>query len=197
MAGSLQDQLIAAGLATKDQAKKANKQKNADRRAKHSQQKNAKRNKGEAAPETELTLAQKRARQLKQQKASRDKAVAKIHNEKAKERALRAEIQQLIKQHDQRSKEKKEDDQPYNFVHGKKIKKIWLPKAQIDQLSKGTLVIVNHNGFYHLLPKEAANKVAERDPKRIIVAHDKGTSSGNAEDDEYYAKFEVPDDLDW
>ncbi|MEM6999286.1 MAG: DUF2058 family protein [Pseudomonadota bacterium] len=196
MAGSLQDQLIAAGLATKDQAKKAKNEKKAERRAKHNQQKKSAKNKQDA-PQSELTLAQKRAAQLKAQKASRDKAVAKIHNEKAQERALRAEIQQLIKQHDQRKKETQEDDQPYNFVHGKKIKKIYVPKAQIEQLSKGTLVIVNNNGFYHLLPKEAADKVAERDPKRIIVAHDKGTTSGNAEDDEYYAQFEVPDDLDW
>jgi uncharacterized protein YaiL (DUF2058 family) len=38
--------------------------------------------------------------------------------------------------------------------------------------------------------------VAARDPKRIIVAND-GKPEEPGPDDEYYAKFKVPDDLDW
>ena len=71
-----------------------------------------------------------------------------------------------------------------------------MPPAQRDQLSRGELVIVNNDGLYHLVPRKVANKIRERDPKRIIAAHDdKPPEPGS--DDEYYAKFEIPDDLDW
>ena len=87
---------------------------------------------------------------------------------------------------------------PPNFVHGKKIKKIFVSKAQLDALSAGRLVVVNNNGLYHFVNDKVARQIKERDPKRIIVAHgadDKPPEPGS--DDEFYAKFEVPDDLDW
>jgi len=71
-----------------------------------------------------------------------------------------------------------------------------VPAAQRDQISSGNLVIVNNDGNYHLLPKAAAEKVRARDPKRIIVEHDGKTPEPDS-DDEYYARFKVPDDLDW
>lgn len=78
----------------------------------------------------------------------------------------------------------------------RRVKRIYVPAAQRDQISKGKLVIVNNDGKYHLLPKAAAEKVRARDPKRIIVAHDQKAPEPGS-DDEYYAQFKVPDDLDW
>ena len=46
--------------------------------------------------------------------------------------------------------------------------------------------------------RESGKQIEERDPRRIIVAHrrdEKPPEPGS--DDEFYAKFEVPDDLDW
>ncbi|MEM8769291.1 MAG: DUF2058 family protein, partial [Pseudomonadota bacterium] len=97
---------------------------------------------------------------------------------------------------DQRKSETKDDDVPYNFVHGKKIKKIYVPKEQMEQLSRGQLVIVNNDGLYALVGKDVAEQIKARDPKRIIAAHEDKTPEPGS-DDEYYAKFEVPDDLDW
>jgi uncharacterized protein YaiL (DUF2058 family) len=81
-------------------------------------------------------------------------------------------------------------------VHGKRIKRIYLPEAQKAQLISGSLVVVNNDGLYHFVSKDIAERIAKRDPKRIIVANDQKTSEPS-EDDEYYAKFAVPDDLDW
>ena len=139
-----------------------------------------------------------RARAAKQQAAKRakDKNLAQAVNEKAAAKALRAQMKQLILQNDQRRKEPSEDDVPYNFVHGKKIKKIYVPKAQLEQLSTGALVIVNNDGLYHLVSSEVADRIRARDPKRIIAAHeDKEPEPGS--DEEHYAQFKVPDDLDW
>ena len=106
------------------------------------------------------------------------------------------EVKQIILQNDQRAKETKEDDAPYNFLHGKKIKRIHIPKAQIEQLSTGVLAIVNNDGRYHLVSREVADKLSEKNPKCVIAAHSNEQKEAGPDDD-YYAKFQVPDDLDW
>ena len=141
--------------------------------------------------------ARARARRLQREKAERDRALARAANDKAAAKALRAELKQIILQHDQRVKTMSDDDVAYNFVHGKRVKRIYVPKEQRDRIVSGALVIVNNDGHYHLLPKEAAEKVRARDPKRIIVANDGNKPPEPDSDDEYYAKFKVPDDLDW
>ncbi len=142
-----------------------------------------------------------RARQLNAAKAERDRVAQQAVNSKSAERALRAELKQLIKGNDQRSAEQRDDDVPYNFVHGKKVKRIYITPAQQRQLSSGQLVIVNDDGRYYLVAADIAERVRARDPKRIITAHEKPASDDAApapgSDDEYYAKFAVPDDLDW
>jgi hypothetical protein len=214
MADSLRDQLVKAGLATTTQAKKAQRQVEADQRARRSGQpanaekdpqgegkgKGKGKGKKNSRPAQETQSAQARARQrareLNAQKLERDRSLAAQRNEKAAARALRAEIKQLILKNDQRSSEAKDDDVPYNFVHGKKIKRIYIPKVQREQLSAGSLVIVNNDGRYHLVSREVADKLAERNPKSIIAAHDNSQPEPGS-DDEYYQKFNVPDDLDW
>lgn len=191
MAESLRDQLVKAGLATASQAKKAEKRLEADKHARRRGKPGTDKNAADAA-------AAVKARASKQQaeKRAKDRALARATNEKAAARALRAEIRQLILQNDQRSKEARDDDVPYNFVHGKKIKRIHLPKAQVEQLSRGTLVIVNNDGLYHLVSRDVADRIRARDPRRIIAAHEEKPPEPGS-DDEYYAKFQVPDDLDW
>ncbi|MEZ5557774.1 MAG: DUF2058 domain-containing protein [Pseudomonadales bacterium] len=185
MADSLRDQLVKAGLATAAQAKKAERQARADKATR-----------GKSKPGERESEASALARQARAEKAERDRAAAEAIREKAAAKALRAEIKQIIRQHDQRVKTAHEDDVPYNFVHGKKIKRIYVPAAQREQLSSGRLVIVNDDGIYHLVSKSVAERIRARDPKRIIAAHgDKAPEPGS--DDEFYARFEVPDDLDW
>ena len=208
MADSLRDQLVKAGLATTQQAKKAERQQRAENTARrHGQAADDQSGSGPAggkgnkkikrpADQSNPANVRRRAEQLTAEKAQRNRAIAQKQNEKSAARALRAEIKQIILQNDLRSSDARDDDAAYNFVHGKKIKKIYVPKAQRDQLSSGSLVIVNNDGRYHLLPRAAADQIAARDPKRIIVAHDKNSGEPTA-DDEHYARFAVPDDLDW
>ena len=189
MPGSLKDQLVKAGLVSPDRARKVEREARAEKAA---------RRKGKApSPEpSAATEARQRAAQQNHEKAERDRAQMRAIADKAKEKALRAEIKQIILHNDRRVTKTSDDDVAYNFVHGKRIKRIYVPAAQRDQISNGTLVIVNNDGIYHLLPKAAAEKVRARDPKRIIVAHD-GNKPAPDSDDEHYARFQVPDDLDW
>lgn len=196
MAGSLKDQLLKAGLVTPDRARKIEREARAEKNARRQGQGKAK-GRDKAPQPTALTEAQQRARQLNAEKAERDRAQMRAIADKAKDKALRAEIRQIIVQNDQRVKTQSDDDVAYNFVHGKRVKRIYVPAAQRDQISRGSLVIVNNDGRYHLLSKKAAEKVRARDPKRIIVAHDPDKAPEPGSDDEYYARFQIPDDLDW
>jgi hypothetical protein len=193
VAGSLRDQLVKAGLATSSQAKKAERQQRVESQARRRS------NQQQGTANSDKDQARQRAQQLNAQKVKRDREIAAKKNKKYSARALRAEIKQIILQNDLRAKGTKDDIDkyvPYNFVHGKKIKKIYVPVAQKILLSAGDLVIVNNDGLYHFVTRQVAEQIANRDPKRIIVAHaDKPTEP--SEDDEYYAKFAVPDDLDW
>lgn len=196
MSESLRDQLVKAGLATASQAKKAERETRSQNRAGKGKKKGADGAGKPARPDPNSPEAVKeRAKKQQAEKRARDRALADARNEKAAAKALRAEIKQLITQNDQRQKAG-EEDVPYQFVHGKKIKKIHVPPAQREQLSRGSLVIVNNDGLYSLVSPEVAEKIRARDPKRVITAHeDKPPEPGS--DDEYYARFQVPDDLDW
>ncbi len=203
MADSLRDQLVKAGLATASQAKKAERQAQRKQSTSGGSRRGASQNNrqtgaggGRRADPDSPEAVRARAAKQRAEKRARDQELARVANEKAAAKALRAELRQIIVTNDQRSKTPADDDRPYNFVHGRKIKRIHLPKTQIEQLSRGALVIVNNDGIYHLVTPEVAELVRERDPKRIIAAHDK-TAPEPGSDDEYYARFEVPDDLDW
>jgi uncharacterized protein YaiL (DUF2058 family) len=209
MSSSLRDQLIKSGLVSVDRARKVERQaraeKHADRRAKTQAEPGgtgaagAQTGTGPDAPTSAAAIARARAVELNIEKARRDRALQEEIKEKAAAKALRAELKQLIQQHDQRARTSSDDDVPYNFVHGKKVKRIYISRAQQAQLSSGSLVVVNDDGRYHLVSKEVAERVRARDPKRIIAAH--GAASEQApepgSDAEFYARFQVPDDLDW
>ena len=211
MAGSLRDQLVKAGLATSDRARKAERQARAEKNARKRGRAGAS-EVGSAEPSTDgggrkkdrkapvdpsaATNVRARARQLKTEKAARDRVIASNANRKNVAKVLRAEINQIIQQHDQKAAVAKDDDVPYNFLHGKKIKRIYVTPAQRDQLSSGSLVIVNNDGRYHLVSRSVADKISARDPKRIIALHD-SKSIESTGDDDYDARFAVPDDLDW
>lgn len=206
MAGSLRDQLLKAGLVTPDQARKAERQARTEQQVKRkagkgkstdmSSGKSSGKTKSRPAEPSAAQEARAKAAAINHEKAERDRAQMRAIADRAKAHALRAEIKQIIQAHDQRVKSASDDDVPYNFVHGKRVKRIYVPPAQRDQLSRGQLVIVNNDGNYHLLPSKAAEKIRQRDPKRIIVAND-GAASAPEGDDDYYARFQVPDDLDW
>lgn len=205
MAKSLRDQLVEAGLATANQAKKAEKQKRSEGQAHRKKSADAvtkaggNKKKGNR-PSTKakpLSEAAKKARQAQSDKAKRDRELAEERNAKVAAKAVRAQIKQLVTQNDVREKGSREDDVPYNFLHGKKIKRIHVPAKQQELLSKGQLAIINNDGRYHLVSKEVAAKIAERDPKWVIAAHDPAAAKPAEEMDDFYKDFQVPDDLDW
>ncbi|MCY1186751.1 hypothetical protein D9M73_276540 [compost metagenome] len=60
--------------------------------------------------------------------------------------------------------------------------------------SSGSLAIVAHGGGYEVIPREAALKIQERDPKRIVLLN---TQVEAPDADDPYAAYVIPDDLMW
>jgi uncharacterized protein YaiL (DUF2058 family) len=179
MASSLQDQLLKAGLTNEKALKKAKKEK-------HPQQKVAK------SERNQLDEGKVAAQKALADKADRDRELARQQNELAAQKAVAAQIRQMIEHN---RIQRPQGEIAYNFVDGKTIKKLNLPQKLVDQLSWGQLAIVKLDDKYELIPAKAAKKISERDSVAVIAL---AVPQANvvAEDDPY-ADFQVPDDLMW
>ncbi|AKX48825.1 nucleoprotein/polynucleotide-associated enzyme [Thiopseudomonas alkaliphila] len=176
---SLRDQLLKAGLVNQKQAKQAEKQQ-------RKQQRLVKKGQAEAN-----VTAQEMARKAQEEKALRDQELNREQQEKAELKARRAQIKQLI---ESARLPKFEGDDFYNFVDNKKVKRIAVNELVRNKLSNGSLAIVSHGGGYEIIPREAAEKIEQRDPRRILLLN---TATNEVEADDPYADYQIPDDLMW
>jgi len=180
MAKSLQEQLLAAGLADEKKAKQVRQQK---RKAKKQQKQNP------VGP-SEAELSRQRVQQAQEEKAARDREINRRREAEAEQRALQAQIRQLVEQH---RLDRSGGDTAYNFVVGRKVKKIYVTTALCDQLARGRAAIVGLGDGFHVVPAETAGKVLERDAGALVIRHQPKAD----DDDDPYADFPIPDDLMW
>lgn len=179
MAISLRDQLLKAGLVNEKQVKQASKQQ-------HKQQRLVQ--KGQVEEDNSGQVA---AQQAKAEKAARDQELNRQQKEKAEQKARAAQIKQLI---EVSRLPKLTTEDYYNFVDDKKVKRLSVNTLMRDKLSRGSLAIVRHAGGYEVIPREAALRIQERDPQRILLLN---TPTEAADEDDPYAAYQVPDDLMW
>ncbi|MDH2433307.1 hypothetical protein WH50_18695 [Pokkaliibacter plantistimulans] len=177
---SLKDQLLKNGLATKQQAQKAS----ADKRKQDKLAKQVSKADQEAAKLAE----QVKREQERQAKVQRDRELNQKQLDDKTRRAQEAEVRQLLEVHG--VKPPKDADTPYNFVHGTKIKKLYVTPQQLEQLSRSQLLIVIADEGYLLVPAAEAARIEERMPERVIHPH----VDSSSDDDEYPP---IPDDLMW
>lgn len=183
MRNPLQEQLLKAGLTSKGKAAQAVREQSNKRKARR-------KGKGPAASSAEQLQAQER----RQQQAERDRALAAERNAERQRDEARAQARQIIATH----KLEHEGDMAYRFTDGSKIRDIQVDEACRAQLAGGLLVIARDGDSYALLPRAAADKVRERDEAMIVLDHgDTQADQASDADDDYYAKFQVPDDLSW
>ncbi|RRV06934.1 DUF2058 domain-containing protein [Pseudomonas sp. v388] len=179
MSISLRDQLLKAGLVNQKQAKQVSKEKQKEQRLVH---------KGQAQADD----SQKRAAQeAMAEKARRDQELNRQQQEKVEQKARAAQIKQLI---EVSRLPKLTTEDYYNFVDDKKVKRISVNALVRNKLSSGSLAIVHHGGGYEIIPREAALKIQERDPRRIVLLN---TPTEAPDADDPYAAYQVPDDLMW
>ena len=131
----------------------------------------------------------------RRQQQERDRQLNLERKQQADNKALIAQIVQLVEQY---KLNRESADQEYNFNDGSIIKKILVTQTMSNELSRGRLCIVRANNIYEVVPKPIADKISERDNMAIIVCNDsKQDKTEKGSDDDYYAQFEIPDDLIW
>ena len=182
MPDSLQDQLKKSGLIDDKKAKQL-------KRDKHKQEKLARKTKNPAADQPKLELDRAKSEQI-----AKDRQLNLEKNKQAEKHALAAQIKQIIEM----NIVAKDGDQKFSFADANVIKHIYVSQTQIDQLSRGTLVIVaQKDGQKHnhvLIPMGVAKKIEQRDPKVAVFKAKQNTIS---EEDDPYADFQIPDGLTW
>lgn len=174
---TLKDQLLKAGLVKKNDVKKTPKKKAPTQ---------AKKNRNKAS---EQTIRTQRAML---DKAKKDKRLNEQRKIEAERKALQAQIKQLV---DASKLDRREGELSYSFTHKKKIKSIYVTEDQQKQLSRDQISIVCLEGaLFELVPKKAAEKIAQRDAKCVIKNQ---PSKSDAAEDDPYADYQIPDDLTW
>src|SRR5690606_20600738 len=154
---SLQDQLLKAGLVDKKQVKQVNKEKR--------KQTNVDRRSADAVVD-EVT---QQAEQARLEKAERDRELNRQRNQEMQNKAIAAQIKQLV----DNNRQPKGGDVEYNFTYGKHVKKIRVKPEIQQQLIRGQLTIVKSAGEYELVPRIIADKIALRDPGCVLVSNTK------------------------
>jgi len=180
MSLSLREQLLAAGLGTKKQAKQIEDQ----------QRREAKRDpKGKASQNHAAAQAQAQAA-----KAARDQELNRKRQEEAERRARWAQIKQLIEQN---AIARGETDEHFHFVHDGKVRRIYVDSQLRERIINGTVCIVRCEGRFHVVPAETAARIGEREPRAVIALNQQAQTTSPPAEDDPYKDFVVPDDLKW
>ncbi|MES9830190.1 MAG: DUF2058 domain-containing protein [Candidatus Thiodiazotropha sp.] len=179
MANSLQDQLLKAGLTDKNKVNKAKK-------AKQRREKEQRHRKQKADDE-----AVRWAKQAKAKDVERDRALNQKKNEQAKQKAIAAQIRQLIEMN---RLPLEEGEVAYHFNDETKVRRIFITDEIHGQLTGGRLAIVKIDDHYDVIPTAVADKISMRNRDCIVVRNDREQQDDS---DDPYADYIVPDDLMW
>ena len=182
--GSLQEQLLNAGLVNKNKANKVKKDKQKQAKtSRHSGTKDGGRDK---------SAAQK----AQAKRAERDRELNLQQRRHAEQKAILAQVKQLILLNKlDRSKGKID----YSFVYKNKVKKIFVSDEMKQQLSQGRLAIVRlllrSETLFEIVPAVVAEKIAQRDEHTVVQFNSKADAVEDESDE--YADYKIPDDLTW
>ena len=187
MSKSLRDQLLNKGLIDSKKAKAISKEK---QQALKEQRR--KKTRVASATQSSATLESELKRQ---QQRERDRRLNLQQKQMADKKALAAQIVQLVEQY---RLDRDNAELEYNFNDQNVIKKILVTKSMSQELSRGRLCIVRMGNAYEVVPKPIADKIQQRDENAIVVYNENHEQPAEKDpNDDYYAQFEIPDDLVW
>lgn len=183
MAGSLQDQLLKAGLADKQKASRI-------KQEKRKKAKTAKKHKIEQPNETLEAIQQAKAAKIE-----KDRQLNAKRKEEADKKALAAQIKQLVSLNQQPINN---GEIPINFTDNSKVKRIFVNEQTRIHITNGKLAIARFEDGYAVIPVQVADKIEQRDKNSVVYRADIIEQSENeGSEDDWYADFEIPDDLTW
>ena len=181
---SLQDQLLKAGLTTKQKTRQAN----ADKRKKNKQKRSGVQHGASLQDQVKQDLATaKAAKQVK------DNALNEQKKQQLAEKEQLLRIKQILTHHQITNVM---GDNEYNYTFANKIKKLSLDTLTHKALVNGRLSLCGLDGITYIVTRETADKLAELDEKVVLVQNDK-IIEDEVEVDDPYADYQIPDDLMW
>ena len=181
MGNSFQEQFLKAGLVKKNKVNKIKTEKHKKKKEERAQ--------GEREPNEQ----QRRLQQEHKEKVERDRMLNQQRKQEQEKKAIQAQIKQLIELNQIKIEE---GEAHYNFNDNNLVRKIYLTEALKEGISKGQIAIVRHLEAYALIPKQVANKIAQRDERAIVVLNSPQKDEAPSSSDPY-ADFKIPDDLMW
>ena len=185
MGNSLRDELLKVGLVSEAGREKRRKSKRAA--AKKPARKRT-RSSTQSATESSQGVARHVLRENQRRTARfvRDTTLGGESVAASAKKALRRKIHALIES------ERLNDagaDLPYNFVKGKRIKRIYVNEDQRLKLASGEIVIAALEGNHHLMTVAGAERLLALAPQTVVCR----SAEASDEADEH----PVPDDITW
>ncbi|MFU8927176.1 DUF2058 domain-containing protein [Acinetobacter puyangensis] len=174
---ALQAQLLKAGLIDNKQAKKSSKQVQHAKKTGQDTQ---------AALKAEIEKA-------KQEKIAKDNELNHAKQQILEEKTLKANIIQMIKQHQITATD---GDITYQFIDENKIKKLYVNQQVYNAVVSGSLAIAKLEQSYAFIPQALAEKIDTR-MQGYIISIQKQAEDQSTDEEDPYAAYVIPDDLMW
>ena len=171
---SLQEQMLKAGLVDKKKLKKAAKKSKKSR---------------EMIRETRENIAINKAAQFEKDRHLNEERAEELRNKE-----IENQINQLILSNKIKNFS---GEIEYNFQSENLIKTLYVSDMIKKHLIAGKLAIAKLKDSYEVIPSPVAHKIQEINSSRIVLNNDNNDSESEQDDDNYYAQFEIPDDLMW
>ena len=180
MANPFQEQLLKAGLVSKQKVRDTKTQKRRDRKAKVDD--------GSQALKQEI--AAKKQAQIEKDRALNEQRFAQA-TEKGQVRGLITEFKRLA------IEVPRDAEVKFNYTLGTKIYSIYVNDKLQSQLLNGQLGIVRHEEVSYLVPHKLAERVQLLVPEWCGYLWQQDDNQQAVEEDDPYADYVIPDDLMW
>ncbi|MFT5852258.1 MAG: hypothetical protein ACI87J_002234 [Colwellia sp.] len=181
---SLQDQLLKAGLTTKQKTRQAN----VDKRKKNKQKRSGVQHGASLQEQVQQDLAK-----AKTDKQTKDNALNELKQLQLADKEQLLRIKQILTHHQIKNVG---GDNNYNYTFETTIKKLPLDAVTHRALVNGRLALCGLDDVTYLVTRETAEKLSELDKNIVLVQNDKALDEQVDEDDPY-ADYQIPDDLMW
>ncbi len=176
---SLQEQLLKSGLTSDAKLKQVKTEKRKQQKQQRTQGQTA-----DDALKHELE-------EIRRAQAERDKQLNLQRQQAEAQKAVAAQIRQMIEQHQIAIDP---NGAPFKFADDAKVKTVYVSADTRAGLVEGRIGIVKQDGAYFLVNTETAAKISERLPDCVVLLNSPPPAP---EADDPYAAYKIPDDLLW
>ncbi len=181
---SLQDQLLKAGLTTKQKTRQAN----VDKRKKNKQKRSGVQHGASLQEQVQQDLAK-----AKTDKQTKDYTLNELKQQQLADKEQFLRIKQILTHHQIKNVG---GDNDYNYTFDTTIKKLPLDAVTHKALVNGRLALCGLDNVTYLVTRETAEKLSELDNSIVLVQNDKARDE-KVDVNDPYADYQIPDDLMW